>query len=151
MPQHCLTTPLPLCVAGVLLFQLASDTQPVTEDTRVMEIFISGDACISIYTHLCPGDNTRPMALDILWQVSACNSCDPRAFYAAVGLLQLPYTGLKNSDVIIDQCKGVARVLRIDNVVNGHTVDICQHLCLVLGATQVQSFGSKLESKPLES
>lgn len=54
---------------GVLLFQLASDTQPVTEDTRVMEIFISGDACISIYTHLCPGDNTRPMALDILWQM----------------------------------------------------------------------------------
>lgn len=39
-----------------------------------MEIFISGDACISIYTHLCPSDNTRPMALDLLWQVGT--SCD---------------------------------------------------------------------------
>lgn len=60
--------------AGVLLFQLSSDTEPVSEDTRVMEIFISGDACISIYTHLCPSDNTRPMALDLLWQVGT--SCD---------------------------------------------------------------------------
>lgn len=58
-----------LCCAGVLLFQLSSDTEPVSEDTRVMEVFISGDACISIYTHLCPSDNTRPMALDLLWQV----------------------------------------------------------------------------------
>lgn len=68
-----------LCYAGVLLFQLASDQEPVSEDTRVMEIFISGDACISIYTHMCPSDNTRPMALDILWQVgvialSLCSS-----------------------------------------------------------------------------
>lgn len=54
---------------GVLLFQLANDKEPVSEDTRVMEIFISGDACISIYTHMCPSDNTRPMALDILWQM----------------------------------------------------------------------------------
>lgn len=62
------------CVlAGVLLFQLAGETEPVSEDTRVMEIFISGDACISIYTHLCPSDNTRPMALDILWQVKWCS------------------------------------------------------------------------------
>lgn len=53
----------------MLLFQLSSDTEPVSEDTRVMEIFISGDACISIYTHLCPSDNTRPMALDLLWQM----------------------------------------------------------------------------------
>ena len=60
-----------LVCAGVILFQLSSDTEPVSEDTRVMEIFISGDACISIYTHLCPSDNTRPMALDILWQVGA--------------------------------------------------------------------------------
>lgn len=58
----------------MLLFQLSSDTEPVSEDTRVMEIFISGDACISIYTHLCPSDNTRPMALDLLWQVGT--SCD---------------------------------------------------------------------------
>lgn len=55
--------------AGVLLFQVAGQPEPINEDTRVMEIFISGDACISIYTHLCPSDNTRPMALDILWQV----------------------------------------------------------------------------------
>jgi hypothetical protein len=45
-----------------------------------MEIFISGDACISIYTHLCPSDNTRPMALDLLWQVgllgASCDSLD---------------------------------------------------------------------------
>lgn len=54
---------------GVLLFQVAGQPEPVCEDTRVLEIFISGDACISIYTHLCPSDNTRPMALDILWQV----------------------------------------------------------------------------------
>lgn len=60
-----------MCCAGVILFQLSSDTEPVNGDTRVMEIFISGDACISIYTHLCPSDNTRPMALDILWQVRA--------------------------------------------------------------------------------
>lgn len=56
---------------GVLLFQVAGQPEPVNDDTRVMEIFISGDACISIYTHLCPSDNTRPMALDILWEVSA--------------------------------------------------------------------------------
>lgn len=74
MSLYILPDTIPLCAAGVLLFQLASDTQPVTEDTRVMEIFISGDACISIYTYLCPGDNTRPMALDILWQVGMCNS-----------------------------------------------------------------------------
>jgi hypothetical protein len=60
-----------LC-AGVLLFQVAGEVEPVNDDTRVMEIFISGDACISIYTHLCPSDNTRPMALDILWQVRRC-------------------------------------------------------------------------------
>eukprot|EP00882_Tetradesmus_deserticola_P008054 GHRQ01008483.1.p1 GENE.GHRQ01008483.1~~GHRQ01008483.1.p1 ORF type:complete len:413 (+),score=146.77 GHRQ01008483.1:221-1459(+) len=54
---------------GVLLFQVAGQLEPVNDDTRVMEIFISGDACISIYTHLCPSDNTRPMALDILWQM----------------------------------------------------------------------------------
>ncbi|KAF8067229.1 hypothetical protein HT031_002276 [Scenedesmus sp. PABB004] len=54
---------------GVLLFQVAGQPGPAHEDTRVMEIFISGDACISIYTHLCPSDNTRPMALDILWQM----------------------------------------------------------------------------------
>lgn len=57
-------------LAGVLLFQVSGQPEPVHEDTRVLEIFISGDACISIYTHLCPSDNTRPMALDILWQVS---------------------------------------------------------------------------------
>jgi hypothetical protein len=55
----------------VLLFQVAGQPEPVSEESRVMEIFISGDACISIYTHLCPSDNTRPMALDILWQVCA--------------------------------------------------------------------------------
>uniref|UniRef100_A0A383VQ72 BFN domain-containing protein n=1 Tax=Tetradesmus obliquus TaxID=3088 RepID=A0A383VQ72_TETOB len=54
---------------GVLLFQVAGQPEPVNDDTRVMEIFISGDACISIYTHLCPSDNTRPMALDILWEM----------------------------------------------------------------------------------
>eukprot|EP00878_Enallax_costatus_P011293 GHUV01011790.1.p1 GENE.GHUV01011790.1~~GHUV01011790.1.p1 ORF type:complete len:334 (+),score=47.25 GHUV01011790.1:311-1312(+) len=54
---------------GVLLFQISGQPEPITEDSRVMEIFISGDACISIYTHLCPSDNTRPMALDILWQM----------------------------------------------------------------------------------
>jgi hypothetical protein len=67
-----------MCCAGVILFQLSSDTEPVNGDTRVMEIFISGDACISIYTHLCPSDNTRPMALDILWQVRA-GQCLPVA------------------------------------------------------------------------
>jgi hypothetical protein len=60
---------VPFRMAGVLLFQVAGQAEPVNDDTRVMEIFISGDACISIYTHLCPSDNTRPMALDILWQV----------------------------------------------------------------------------------
>lgn len=54
---------------GVLLFQVAGQPEPINEDSRVMEIFISGDACISIYTHLCPSDNTRPMALNILWQM----------------------------------------------------------------------------------
>lgn len=51
------------------MFQVAGQPEPINEDSRVMEIFISGDACISIYTHLCPSDNTRPMALNILWQV----------------------------------------------------------------------------------
>jgi len=59
--------------AGVLLFQVAGQQEAATDDMRVMEIFISGDACISIYTHLCPSDNSRPMALDILWQVRAAH------------------------------------------------------------------------------
>lgn len=56
-----------------------------------MEIFISGDACISIYTHLCPSDNTRPMALDILWQVGRSSPLLAAAWDgAAAASTQLP-------------------------------------------------------------
>lgn len=110
LAQHRQTTQHPLFVAGVLLFQLASDTQPVTEDTRVMEIFISGDACISIYTHLCPGDNTRPMALDILWQVGVRNSWTTCRGLDCCSCHTLVSDG---SDGMIGPCTELCRVLRL--------------------------------------
>lgn len=75
--MHSALRDVVLCT-GVLLFQVAGQPEPINEETRVMEIFISGDACISIYTHLCPSDNTRPMALDILWQVRRLMLTDAR-------------------------------------------------------------------------
>ena len=54
---------------GVLVFQQEGSPAAITESTRILEVFVSGDSCIGLVTLLQKSPIERPMALDILWQV----------------------------------------------------------------------------------
>lgn len=64
-----LLPPLIPTPTGVLVFQAADAPAPLSPASQVMEVFVSGDACIGLYALLQRQKAERPMALDILWQV----------------------------------------------------------------------------------
>jgi len=61
--------PNPGQIKGVLVFQQEGSPAAITETTRILEVFVSGDSCIGLVTLLQKSPIERPMALDILWQI----------------------------------------------------------------------------------